>query len=73
MKEATGELNMTLVTIIAIAAVLGFVTFFLPQLLNSVGSKWNDAEGTECFVNAQGETVCTGKSVDNRSGGSSEG
>ena len=30
MKEATGELNMTLVTIIAIAAVLAFVTFFLP-------------------------------------------
>ena len=33
MKEATGELNMTLVTIIAIAAVLAFVTMFLPKIL----------------------------------------
>ena len=52
---------MTLVTIIAIAAVLGFVTFFLPGLLNSVGNKWNDAEGTECHVDNTGKTVCTSK------------
>ena len=68
MKEATGELNMTLVTIIAIAAVLGFVTFFLPNILNSVGDKWNDAEGTECHVDSTGKTVCTGSSVSGRSG-----
>ena len=43
MKEATGELNMTLVTIIAIAAVLAFVTMFLPGLLGSVSDKWYDA------------------------------
>lgn len=42
MKEATGELNMTLVTIIAIAAVLTFVTMFLPDLLSSIGGKFND-------------------------------
>ncbi len=59
MKEATGELNMTLVTIIAIAAVLGFVTFFLPQLLNTVGDKWNDTKGTNCWTDtATGKTVC---------------
>ena len=43
MKEATGELNMTLVTIIAIAAVLAFVTFFLPNILGDVEDRWNDA------------------------------
>ena len=43
MKEATGELNMTLVTIIAIAAVLAFVTFFLPDILGDVGDRWNTA------------------------------
>ena len=57
MKEATGELNMTLVTIIAIAAVLAFVTFFLPNILNSVGDKWNDAEATECHQ-VNGKTQC---------------
>lgn len=51
MKEATGELNMTLVTIIAIAAVLTFVTMFLPKILSSVGDKWDTANGTEVDVN----------------------
>ncbi len=43
MKEATGELNMTLVTIIAIAAVLTFVTMFLPGILEGIGDKFNDS------------------------------
>lgn len=47
MKEATGELNMTLVTIIAIAAVLAFVTFFLPGVFDSVSDKWDTADSTE--------------------------
>ncbi len=42
MKEATGELNMTLVTVIAVAAILAFVTFFVPQILNSIKNKWNN-------------------------------
>lgn len=59
MKEATGELNMTLVTIIAIAAVLGFVTFFLPQILNSVGDKYNETGSTTCTTGKDGKTTCT--------------
>ena len=51
MKEATGELNMTLVTIIAIAAVLAFVTIFLPDILGDVGKKWDDEVGNEIEVN----------------------
>ena len=59
MKEATGELNMTLVTIIAIAAVLTFVTFFLPNILNSVGGKFNDMEGKNCYTDqTTGQSVC---------------
>lgn len=50
MKEATGELNMTLVTIIAIAAVLTFVTMFLPKILNSVGNTWDNGTGQEINV-----------------------
>ena len=45
MKEATGELNMTLVTILAVAAILTFVTFFVPSILDSIKNKWgNDNE-----------------------------
>lgn len=61
MKEATGELNMTLVTIIAIAAVLGFVTFFLPGILDTIGSKWSDANDTNCTTDSQGVTTCTNR------------
>ena len=42
MKEASGELNMTLVTVIAIAAILLFVTTFVPQILKSIEGKWNN-------------------------------
>jgi len=45
MKEATGELNMTLVTILAVAAILAFVTLFVPNILNQISNKWgNDTE-----------------------------
>ena len=45
MKEATGELNMTLVTILAVAAILAFVTFFVPNILDSIQANWgNDTE-----------------------------
>ena len=55
MKEATGELNMTLVTIIAIAAVLTFVVAFLPNILGSIGQKWDDEMGnTNGINNTQG-------------------
>lgn len=40
MKEATGELNMTLVTVIAVAAILAFVMLFVPSILNSIKNKW---------------------------------
>lgn len=40
MKEATGELNMTIVTIVAIGVVLGFVTMFLPGILDQISSGW---------------------------------
>ena len=57
MKEATGELNMTLVTIIAIAAILGFVTFLLPGILDSINGKWEDANSTNCKT-VNGVTTC---------------
>ena len=46
MKESTGELNMTLVTVVAVAAILIFATTFVPQILNNVQNRWNKAENT---------------------------
>ncbi len=44
MKEATGELNMTIITVIAIAAIGVFLWAFLPGILESIQNAWN--EGT---------------------------
>lgn len=45
MKEASGELNMTLITIIAIAAIATlFATVFLPMIKDSITNKWNNNE-----------------------------
>lgn len=41
MKAATGELNLTVITIVAIAAVIAFFTAVLwPNIQNSINSQW---------------------------------
>ena len=48
MKEASGELNMTVVTIIAIAAIAAFLmTFLWPRIQNSISNQWTGIEGTD--------------------------
>ncbi|MGI6329599.1 MAG: hypothetical protein ACOXZR_01910 [Bacilli bacterium] len=44
MKEATGELNMTIITVIAIAAIGVFLWSFLPEILENIRETWQ--EGT---------------------------
>lgn len=44
MKEATGEMNMTVITIIAIGAVLLFFWIMWPTIKNSIGSQWNKVD-----------------------------
>ena len=41
MKAATGELNLTVITLIAIAAVIGFFWFMWPSIRNSIGNQWD--------------------------------
>ncbi len=42
MKAATGELNLTVITLIAIAAVIGFfITIMWPQIQQSINAQWN--------------------------------
>lgn len=57
MKEATGELNMTLVTILAVAAILAFVTFFVPNILDSISNNWSDDTVLCDGYNAQGKCI----------------
>ena len=56
MKEATGELNMTVITVVAIAAVAAFFYAFVwPNIKNSITASTycsmavcTDAEMTDC-------------------------
>lgn len=40
MKEATGELSMVVVTILAIALIAGVVKFLVPLAQEYVGDQW---------------------------------
>lgn len=42
MKAATGELNLTVITLIAISAVVGFFLVVMwPKIQTSIDSQWN--------------------------------
>ena len=46
MKAATGELNLTVITIVARALVIGFFTAVLwPNIKLSINSQWNSVGG----------------------------
>lgn len=45
MKAATGELNLTVITIIAIAAVIGFFWMLCPSIQNSINTQWSNISG----------------------------
>ena len=47
MKEATGELNMTVVTIIAIGAVIAFFWLMWPKIQETINDTWNDISTSE--------------------------
>jgi hypothetical protein len=44
VKEATGELNMTVITVIAIAAIGGFLMMFLPQIIDTIKANWDASQ-----------------------------
>ena len=46
MKDATGELNLTVITLVAIAAVIGFFWVMWPNIQNSLNAHWNNISGT---------------------------
>ena len=44
MKEASGELSMTLVTIIAVGIIVGIFAVFWPQISETINKIWNGFE-----------------------------
>ncbi len=53
MKEASGELNMTVVTIVAIAAIAAFFTTVLwPRIRDNISNQWQNVEDQAPDTNA---------------------
>ena len=46
MKEATGELSMTVITIIAIVAIAGIITFLVPLVRSYINNSWSNLSNT---------------------------
>lgn len=46
MKDATGELNLTVITLVAIAAVIGFFWLMWPNIQASINTQWSDISTT---------------------------
>ena len=46
MKEATGELSMTTITIIAVIAIAGIVSFLAPMIKNFINDNWKNLSKT---------------------------
>ena len=46
MKAATGELQLTVITLIAIAAVIGFFWIMWDPIQNTIRAQWNDVSTT---------------------------
>ena len=48
MKEATGELNMTLVTIIAISVIAGILALMWEPIKTSIQNSWGGTGANAC-------------------------
>lgn len=46
MKEATGEVSMTVVTLVAIAVIGGILALFWGPITNKIGSLWDESESS---------------------------
>ena len=51
MKEASGELNLTLITIVAIAAIALLFSLLWPTIKNTIANKWDDTSNSMNNVN----------------------
>ena len=47
MKEATGEVSMTVVTLVAIAIIGGILAVMWPTIQNSISGLWGNVESSQ--------------------------
>lgn len=59
MKEATGEVSMTVVTLVAIAVIGAILALFWQPITNKIGELWDNSEdstynGSDSLTNPYG-------------------
>ena len=71
MKAATGELNLTVITLIAISAVIAFFWLAWPSIKGSISDQWGDIsceerdEDGNCIKAGKHQIQVEGYIVDN--------
>lgn len=63
MKAATGELNLTVITLLAVAAVIAFFWLMWPNIKDTINGQWGN------LSNYHGDTAAGGSG---ESGGTEE-
>ena len=64
MKAATGELNLTVITIVAIGAVIAFFTAFLwPAIQKSIKEGWGKVKESSPSNDKGSYSMITGNSI----------
>ena len=53
MQAATGELNLTVITLIAIGAVIGFFWLMWPNIQSSLNTQWSNISGGMVAIERQ--------------------
>lgn len=59
MKEATGEANMTVVTIILIAAIVAIATPIVTSMMNNTKEQADCMNAGKCYKKGEGCVECS--------------
>lgn len=47
MKEATGELSMTVIVIVGAIALVGIISLLMPNISKYISDKWTEVTGSD--------------------------
>ena len=50
MKDTMGELNLTVITLVALAAVIGFFWIMWPTIQNTLNTQWQNISTPHTIV-----------------------
>lgn len=50
MKDSMGELNFTIIIIVAAGLILAFLVAFLPKIFDNIENKWEDNSQTYNYI-----------------------